>query len=211
MGIFLDSANPDDVRRAQELGFVKAVTTNPTLIARSGRSGLDVLSELVELFDGHVFYQVTADTVEKRFDQAWEAHRIRPDRVIIKVPATTQNLAMTARLVAAGIECAVTAVASPAQAYLAAQVEASFVAPYISRLTQHVGGSLDVVRDIARLLENTQTEILAASIKSVDEAVAVMLAGAQHVTLPLELIMAMGEHELSQQAIEEFHAQHHGE
>lgn len=206
MGVYLDSANPDDARRAQSLGLVEAVTTNPTLIARTGRPGLDVLSELVEIFDGHVFYQVTADTVEQRYDQAWEAHEIRPDKVIIKIPATTENIAMTSRLVDAGIECAVTAVASPAQAFLAAQAQASFVAPYVHRLTQHTGDGLAIVRDMAQLLAGTQTEILAASLKSVDEIVAVMLAGAHHVTVPLDLILAMGEHELSRKAIEEFNA-----
>ncbi len=206
MGVYLDSANPDDARRAQLLGLVEGVTTNPTLIGQTGRPGLEVLSELVEIVDGHVFYQVTADTVEQRYDQAWEAHEIRPDRVIIKIPATTENIAMAARLVDAGIECAVTAVASPAQAYLAAQAHASFVAPYVSRLTQQLGDGLVIVRDMARLLHGTQTEILAASLKSVDDVVAAMLAGAHHVTIPLNLILAMGEHELSRQAIEEFDA-----
>jgi transaldolase len=206
VGVYLDSANPDDARRAQALGLVEGVTTNPTLIGQTGRPGLDVLSELVEIFDGHVFYQVTAAAVEQRYDQAWEAHEIRPDKVIVKIPATTENIAMAARLIDAGIECAITAVASPAQAYFAAQAQASFVAPYVSRLTRQFGDGLAVVRDMARLLHGTQTEILAASLKSVDEVTAALLAGAQHVTIPLDLILAMGEHDLSWQAIEEFNA-----
>lgn len=204
MGIFLDSASPADAKRAQELGFLEGVTTNPSLIAKTGRPGLDVLDELVEIVDGHVFYQVTADSVEARYDQAWEAHEVRPDKVIVKIPATTENVAMMVKLVQNGIECAVTAVASPAQAYLAAQANASFVAPYVNRLTRQLGDGLAIVRDIRAILAGTQTEILAASLKSVDEVVAVMLAGAHHVTLPLDLILAMGEHPFSQQVIEEF-------
>lgn len=206
MGIFLDSADLADAQRAQELGFLEGVTTNPALIAKTGRPGLDVLSDLVEIVSGHVFYQVTGATVEERYDQAWEAHEVRPDKVIVKIPATIENMAMMVRLVQNGIECAITAVASPAQAYLASQAQASFVAPYVNRLTRQYGDGLAIVRDIRAVLAGTSTEILAASLKSVDEVVAAMIAGAQHVTLPLDLILAMGEHEFTQQAIAEFNA-----
>jgi transaldolase len=206
VGVYLDSAHPSDARRAQQLGFVEAITTNPTLIARTGRPRLEVLAELVEIFDGHVFYQVTAPTVEGRYDQAWEAHEVRPDKVVIKIPASVENLTMAARLIDSGIECAITAVFGPAQAYLAAQVEATFVIPYVNRITRQLGDGLAVVRDVAQILRGTQTEVLAAGLKTVDEVVATLLAGAQHVTIPLELILAMGEHELSRQAIEEFNA-----
>ena len=99
---------------------------------------------------------------------------------------------------------------SPAQAYLAAQVEATFAIPYVSRITRQLGDGLAVVRDVAQILRGTQTEVLAASLKTVDEVVATLLAGAQHVTIPLDLILAMGEHELSRQAIEEFNASMQG-
>ena len=206
MSIMLDSANPEDVRRARELGFVEDVTTNPTLIAKTGRPPLDVLSELVEIAPAHVFYQLTAPTVEARYDQAWEAHEIRPDKVILKIPATTENIAMAARLAQQGIECAITAAASPAQAYLAAQAQAAYVIPYVNRLTRTYGDGLAVVRQFAAILQGTETEVLAASLKSVDEVVGALLAGAQHVTLPLELILALGEHEFSRQAIADFDA-----
>jgi transaldolase len=206
VGVYLDSAHPGDALRAEQLGYVDAITTNPTLIARTGRPGLEVLGELVEIFDGHVFYQVTAPTVEGRYDQAWEAHEVRPDKVVVKIPATVENLTMAAKLIDAGIECAITAVYSPAQAYLAAQVEATFAIPYVNRITRQLGDGLAVVRDVAQILRGTQTEVLAASLKTVDEVVATLLAGAQHVTIPLELILAMGEHELSRQAIEESNA-----
>ena len=206
MAIYLDSANLDDVREAQKLGFVAAVTTNPTLIAQTGRPGRDVLRDILDLFDKLVFYQVTAPTVQGRIDQAWEAHRLRPSQIVIKVPATTENLPVVAELTAGGITCLLTAIASPAQAYLAAQVNARYIAPYVSRLTRDLGDGIAIVRDMARILAGTQTMILAASLKSVDETVAALLAGAQHVTLPLNLIKAMGEHELTHQAILQFNA-----
>jgi transaldolase len=204
MGIYLDSANPDDARRAQELGFVEGITTNPRLIAATNRPGLEVLADLVEIFDGHVFYQLTALTVETRTDEAWQAYQIRPDKVILKIPATTENLAMVSRLVPAGIECAMTAVYSPAQAFLAAQVRASFVIPYINRMNRQLGDGLSVVRDMVRAIEHTPTEVLAASFKAIDEVIAAILAGVRHLTLPLDLLLAMGEHELSRQAIADF-------
>jgi transaldolase len=204
MAIYVDSADAGDARRAKELGFVKGVTTNPVHIAKTGRPGLDVLRELLETFDGPVFYQVTASTVEERIAQVSEAHNLGPGRVVIKVPATTDNYTIVSRLAPSGITFCVTAACSAAQAYLAAQAGARYVAPYVNRLTRQLGDGLTVVRDMARILEGTPTSILAASLKSVDEVVASILAGAGDVTMPLELILALGEHELSQQAIAEF-------
>ena len=206
MAIFVDSADPDDARRAQALGFVGAVTTNPSLVAKVGRPALELLHELLEIFDGPVFYQVTAETVAGRADQAWEAYRVAPQRVVVKIPAASENLPLAKELAAAGMMTCVTAVCSAAQAYLAAQVQARYVAPYVNRLTRQLGDGVAVVRDMAAILRGTQTEILAASLKAVQEAEAALLAGAHHITVPLDLIVAMGEHEFSQQAIAEFDA-----
>ncbi len=93
-----------------------------------------------------------------------------------------------------------------AQAVLAALVGAAYVAPYVSRLTRHLGDGPAIVREMAAVVRGSRTRIIAASLKSSSEAVAALLAGAHDVTLPLDLILAMGEHELSRQAIEEFDA-----
>lgn len=206
MGLYLDSASREDALAGQQLDFLEGITTNPKLIAQTGQPGLEVLGDLVEIFDGHVFYQVTADSVEARTDEAWAAYQIRPDKVVIKVPATTENMAMVSRLAPAGIECAITAVYSPAQAFLATQVRASFVIPYVSRMMRHMGQdeALAVVRDMVTVVEGTQTRVLAASFKSVEEVIATLKTGVRHLTVPLNLITGMGEHTLSQQAIEEF-------
>jgi transaldolase len=204
MAIYIDSADVDDARRARALGFVKGVTTNPSHIAKTGRPGLEVLHELLEIFDGPVFYQVTTGTVQERIDQVWEAYNTRPGYVVIKVPATTENYTIVSKLAPSGITFCVTAACSAAQAYLAAQAGAVYIAPYVNRLTRQLGDGLAVVRDMARILQGTQTSVLAASLKTVEEVVASLLAGARDVTMPLDLIMALGEHELSQQAIVEF-------
>jgi transaldolase len=202
LAIFLDSANPQHARRARALGFVKGITTNPALVAETGRPGLEVLAELLDIFDGPVFYQVTAHSLEARIDEAWEAYKLRPDRVVIKIPATTENLSLVPRL--CGIGVAITCVFSPAQAYVAAQAGALYVAPYVNRATRLLGDGPGLVRKMVDILKNTKTEVLAASIKSLDEALETLYAGAHHLTLPLELIEAMGEHDLTIQAIEEF-------
>lgn len=210
MPLYLDSADLDDVRRAMALGFVYGVTTNPTLIARTGRPGLDVLRDLIELTTGPIFYQVTAPTIEGCIAQAHEASAMAPYRVIVKIPATTDYIGMAAALANEGLSCAVTAVSSPAQAYLAAQARADYVAPYVNRLTRHLGDGIAILREIAGVLQGTRTRILAASLKTPEEVVAALLAGAHDVTLPLDVILAMGEHPLSQQAIEDFNASMRG-
>lgn len=204
MAIYLDSANPDDARQAQNLGFVHGITTNPRLMAQTGRPPFDVLSELVEVFEGHVFYQVTAPTLEERTDEAWKAYKIRPDKVIIKVPATSDNISLVSRLVPAGIECAMTAVYSPAQAFLASEVRASFVIPYFNRMQRLLDNADRVLQDITTVLAESETETLVASFKSLDEITAALRMGIRHLTLPLDLILTMGDHRLTQQAIDEF-------
>jgi transaldolase len=210
MSIYLDSANPDDARHAQELGFITSITTNPKIVASVGRPAMELLHELVAIFDGPVWYQVTARTLEGRLDEARKAYAVAPEKVIAKIPITTENMIMVAQLVSEGIPCGVTAVYSPAQVYLAAQAGASYVAPYVNRMTRQLGDGLAVVREMAAILQGTKTEIVAASLKSVQEVSDVLLAGAHHVTIPLDLILQMGDHELSEQAIEEFDAYAHG-
>jgi transaldolase len=207
MAIYLDSADIEDVHRAKALGFVRAVTTNPTHIAKTRRPGLDVLREILTVFDKPIFYQVTAESLEARIDQIWEAHEMGAGRVVIKVPATTENYTIVSQLAPSGITFCVTAACNAIQAYLAAQVGAAFVAPYVNRLTRQLGDGLAVVRGMASMLQGTETRVLAASLKSVDEVAAALMAGADHVTMPLDLIMALGEHELTRQAMAEFAAQ----
>lgn len=202
MALYMDSAQPEDARRAQQLGFIEAITTNPILVAKAGRPGLELLAEILDIFEGPVFYQVSGDTPEACIDAAWEAYQVHPGRVIIKIPVTLDNLAIVPKL--SGIDVAITAVFSPAQAYLAAQAGAVYVAPYVNRITRAGGDGPATVRQMVEAVHGTKTEIVAASIKTVEETLAVLRAGAHHLTLPLDLIEAMADHTLSRQAIEEF-------
>lgn len=204
MALFLDSADIKDVRLASELGFVAGVTTNPSLVAKTGRPAVTVIQDILEITTGPVFFQVTAETVGGRAEQARSAFKSAPERLIVKIPATTENLSLAARLKEEGIACAITAVSSPSQTYLATLAEASYVAIYVNRLTRQMGDGIAVLRDSVAITQRTSTRVLAASLKSVDEVVAAILTGAHDITIPLDLILKLGEHELSQKAIEEF-------
>lgn len=206
--LLLDSADVAAARRAAALGFVRGVTTNPTLMAASGRPADTVIPELADLVTGTVFYQLTAETPEAREAEAHRFASLRPGRVGIKVPTTTENLALVARLVADGMTCAMTAIFSPGQALLALEAGASFVIPYVNRTTRLYGDGPGLVGQMRGVIDasGSPMRILAASVKSPEEAVAALLAGAHDLTLPLPVIEALGEHPGSIAAIEEFRA-----
>ncbi len=207
MAIYLDSASVEDARRAAELGFVAGVTTNPKLVARAGRAAEEVIPELCDaLGEGLVFYQLTAPTVEEREVEARRFAALRPGRVVLKIPCTTENLVLLRRLVDEGFACAATAVFSAHQALLACEAGADYIIPYVNRATRLQGDGVALVAELAAVVEATGglSEILAASFHGVSEVVQAVLAGADHVTLPLSLLLALGDHPLSEQAIVEF-------
>lgn len=204
MALFLDSADIDDVRRANRLGFVAGVTTNPALVAKTGREVTKVVQEILEITTGPVFLQVTAEALEARAEQARSAFKLAPERMVVKIPATTENISLAAQLSRERIACAITAVSGPAQAYVSALAGAAYVAIYVNRLSRQMGDGIAVLRNSVAITQNSPTRILAASLKSVDEVIAALLAGASDITIPLALILQLGEHELSQKAIEEF-------
>jgi transaldolase len=205
MGIFIDSADVQEVKRAVGLGFVTGCTTNPTLMAQVKAKPADVTAELCRLVPGPVFYQVTAETIDAREAEGRAVSRLAPDKVVLKIPATTGNMTLVTRL-APEIPCAVTAVYSPAQAWLAANAGARYVIPYVNRAARLLGDGVKLVREIAAAVaaSGRQVDVVAASIKTPDEAAAAAVAGARHLTLPLAVILALGNHPLSDAAITEF-------
>lgn len=202
--ILVDSAKADEVRDAVRLGFVTAVTTNPTLMAAAGRPAADVIRELSAIVPGTVFYQLTADTEAGRVAEAEAMLAVAPGRVGLKVPATTDNMRLVARFREHPV--AVTAIFGGAQAVVAAAAGARYVIPYVNRTTRLVGDGLAWVRQLRAICDATggRTEVLAASIKSPDEAVATLLAGAHHLSMPLAVLRALGDHALSDATIVEF-------
>lgn len=207
MALYLDSASTDQVRRARELGCIVGVTTNPKILAGVDRSADQVLPELCDaLGEGTVFYQLTAPSVSAREVEARRVADLRPGCIGLKIPCTTENLGLVPRLSEAGLTCAVTAVFSAHQALLASEVGADYVIPYVNRATRQMGDGIALVETMATVIEATgaSTEILAASFRSLSEVVQALQAGADHVTIPFDLMEALGDHPLSERAIEDF-------
>lgn len=205
MALYLDSAEIEDVRQAMALGFVAGITTNPMLIARTGRSAQEVIADLCGLSPGAVFYQLTERTPEAMEAEARRFHALSPEQVVLKVPCDLQGLALVARI-SSEIPCALTAVFSAAQACLAGEAGARYAIPYVNRMTKLSGDGLALLSSMAEVLTRAGqgTEILAASLKSPTEVVSALTHGAHHVTVPLAVIREMAEHLLSILAIEEF-------
>ncbi len=203
MALYLDSASVDDARRAVDLGFVAGATTNPILVARSGQSAEQVIADLCEVLPGTVFHQVT-QAPGLSLDDEIARFRAISDRVAFKLPCTFDYLKAVHVLSEQDVVCAVTAVFSPAQVYLAAEAGARHVIPYVNRTTRLVGDGPALVAQMAALLADSDCEILAASIKSPEEAVESRLAGAHHLTLAWEVLTLMAQHRLTEEAIVEF-------
>jgi len=205
MGLFLDSARIEEVRRAVELGFLAGVTTNPTIMAKVTGSPKDIIRQICVIAPGPVFYQVTAKTAAEREREGREFSAISPEKVVLKIPATTENMALMARF-SRDIPCAATAVYSGHQTLMACEAGARYVIPYVNRATRLLGDGYRLVAEMAAVLKASgrSAEILAASIKSADEATQAVLAGANHLTLPMDILASLGNHPLSDAAIEEF-------
>lgn len=213
MGILIDSADIDEVRKATGFGWVTGVTTNPSLLAKRPGDPFEIISEICASSSGPVFYQVTAGTGDGRVEEARRFHKIAPGRLVIKIPATHENMGVVSALTAQGVHCAATAVYAAHQALAACAAGAGYLIPYVNRATRLLGqgttgldGGLQLVEELAATIRATgcRTEIVAASIKSPTEAAAAVRAGAHHLTLPLAVIEVLGEHELSDQAVEQF-------
>ena len=210
MAILLDSASVDDAAAAAELGFVHGITTNPTLMARETKEPLSHLERLLSAFPrGPVCYQPTSTSLPDLSDGARAASSLAPDRVVIKLPATLDAIRVAAALVGDGIRCALTAVYSPAQALLAHEVGCVWVIPYVDRAARQSVGGLVVVDSLAAILERlrSSTRILAASLKSGPQVVDSILHGAHDITAPLEVLVGLPAHPLTESAVREFSAQ----
>jgi transaldolase len=201
----LDSAFAKDARQAMALGFVGGITTNPTLMAKVDGKPADIVAELADLCPGPVFYQLTAATVAEREIEARRFLALRPN-IALKIAMTTENLALAAKFVKEGAKVGMTACYSAAQTYLACQTDVTYSIAYVNRSARLQGDGSALVSEMRAVVEacETSTRILVASLKSPAEVVHAVVAGAHAVTVPLALMLEMGNHTLSDQAIAEF-------
>jgi transaldolase len=203
MAIYLDSAIVSEAEIASRMGWVKGITTNPTLLAKSDHPSETTLKKLTQLTSGPVFYQLMSSDFEGMLAEGKKAFEIIGKQTVLKIPATPVGFTVVANL-SPEITCSVTAIYSAAQAAVAREAGARMAIAYVNRATRLLGDGIALVRDMASVLNGSNTEILAASIKSPEEAAASLQAGAHHLTLPLSMLQAMTTHEFSDNTVEEF-------
>ena len=207
--IYLDSAILEEAEAAVKLGWVKGITTNPTLLAKSPLSPQECLQQLSKICPGELYYQLCADDFEEMIAEGYHAAEIVGKKLVLKIPATELGFRVTARL-SSEIDCSVTAIYSPIQAAIAAEAGAKYAIAYVNRATRLLGDGLALVAQMSAILQDSSTEILAASIKSPAEASDTLQAGAHHLTVPLAILQAMTTHQLSLDTVAEFSANGRG-
>lgn len=203
MAFYLDSAIISEAQIVKEWGWVKGITTNPTLLAKSEFSPEETLTQLKHLIAGEIYYQLTASDFQGMVKEGRKAFELLGEQTVLKIPATTIGFQVVANL-SPEIPCSVTAIYSAAQAAVAMEAGAKYAIAYVNRATRLLGDGIALVKEMANILDGSPTKILAASIKSPEEAAATLQAGSDHLTLPFEILKAMTTHELSEKTVIEF-------
>ena len=207
MKFFIDTANVEDIRKANDMGIICGVTTNPSLIAKEGRDFNQVIKEIASIVDGPISGEVKATTTdaEGMIKEGREIAAIHPN-MIVKIPMTTEGLKAVKVLTAEGIKTNVTLIFSAHQALLAARAGATYVSPFLGRLDDISVCGTDLIRDIVEIFEvaGIDTEIIAASVRHPMHVTECALAGADIATVPYKVLEQMTHHPLTDQGIEKF-------
>ena len=207
MKFFIDTANVDDIRKANDMGVICGVTTNPSLIAKEGRDFTEVIKEITSIVDGPISGEVKATTVdaEGMVAEGREIAAIHPN-MIVKIPMTVEGLKAVKVLSAEGIKTNVTLIFSANQALLAARAGATYVSPFLGRLDDISSPGIELIEDIVQIFGNydISTEIIAASIRNTVHVTECALAGADIATVPYAVIEQMTKHPLTDQGIVKF-------
>jgi fructose-6-phosphate aldolase, TalC/MipB family len=207
MKLFIDTANVDDIRKANDMGVICGVTTNPSLIAKEGRDFGEVIKEITTIVDGPISGEVKATTVdaEGMIKEGREIAKIHPN-MIVKIPMTVEGLKAVKVLSAEGIKTNVTLIFAANQALLAARAGATYVSPFLGRLDDVNQSGISLIEDIVSIFSNydIQTEIIAASIRTTVHVTECALAGADIATVPYSIIEQMTKHPMTDQGIAKF-------
>ncbi len=205
MKIFLDTADVAEIREANDMGLIDGVTTNPSLIARTGRPFHEVVTEICGIVNGPISAETTASDARGMQAEGEELARIHPN-VTVKIPMTTEGLKATRVLSNKGIKTNVTLVFQPLQGLLAAKCGASFVSPFIGRLDDVSAEGMPMVRDLLRMLQNYRypTEVIVASVRHPIHVAQAALAGAHVVTIPFKVLKQLTQHPLTDIGLEKF-------
>jgi transaldolase len=205
MKLYIDTANLEEIRRANSMGIICGVTTNPSLVAKEGVSFEKRLRDIALEVDGPVSAEVVSPEADGMVTEGERLASIGPN-IVIKVPMTEQGLVATKALAGKGIKVNMTLVFSANQALLAALAGAAYVSPFVGRMDDIGNDGIQVVSDIVRMFDihGIETEIIAASIRHPMHVTQAALAGAHIATVPYKVLQAMVKHPLTDIGIERF-------
>lgn len=205
MKFFIDTADIKEIREANRRGWVDGVTTNPSLIAKTGRPFKDVIKDICMEVKGPVSAEVIALEHQKMYEEGRELAKIH-DNVVVKIPMTEEGLMAVRMFAAERIKTNVTLVFSPLQALLVAKAGASMVSPFVGRLDDIATNGMELISQIAQIYDNYdfQTEILVASVRHPVHIVEAALTRAHIVTIPFKVMQSLAKHPLTDRGIDIF-------
>jgi transaldolase len=205
MQIFIDSADIEEIRDAAAMGVVDGVTTNPSLVAKTGRPFRDVLVDICEVIDGPISAEVIATDYDGMMKEARSLAKMH-DNIVVKIPLIAEGLKAVRTLTDEGIRTNVTLCFSPTQGLLAAKAGATYVSPFIGRIDDISGDGMEIVQQLVTIYQNYNltTQVLAASIRHPVHVVQASLIGADVATLPHKVIHQLLKHPLTDSGLERF-------
>ena len=206
MKFFIDTADIKEIAAANELGLVDGVTTNPSLIAKSGRDFHEVLKEIIALVDGPISAEVVATDAVGMISEGEELAKLNPEKIVIKLPITEEGLKATKVLSQKGFKTNLTLIFSPLQALLAAKAGATYVSPFVGRLDDIGHCGMEIVDQIRTIFDNYgyATEIIVASVRSPQHVLEAGLMGADICTIPYSVMLQLTKHPLTDIGLEKF-------
>ena len=205
MKMFIDTANVDHIREANDLGVICGVTTNPSLIAKEGRDFVEVVKEITTIVDGPISAEVISLDHEGMVAEAEELVKIH-ENIVIKIPMTLEGLKAVKILSAKGVKTNVTLIFSATQALMAARAGATYVSPFLGRVDDIGSVGMTLIEDIVQIFDihGLDTEIIAASIRNPLHVVDAAKAGCHIATIPYNVLIQMSKHPLTDNGIERF-------
>ena len=205
MKFYIDTADISEIREANKRGWVDGVTTNPTLVAKTGRPFVDVLKDICKEVDGPISAEVVSLQADKMYEEGRELAKIH-DNIVVKIPMTEDGLIAVRRFAAEGIRTNVTLCFSPLQALLVAKAGASFVSPFVGRLDDIATDGMHLISQIIQIFNNYsfKTQVLVASIRHPIHILQAAQQGAHISTIPFKVMQQLAKHPLTDKGIESF-------
>jgi len=205
MKFFLDTANVDEIREAAATGLVDGVTTNPSLVAKTGRSYIEVLKEICTVVNGPISAEVVTNTLDSMIEEGQKLAEIH-ENIVVKLPMTDTGIRAAGKLVYENIPVNMTLIFSPLQALICGKIGVDYVSPFVGRLDDVAHFGMDLVEDIMTIYDqyNFDTEVIVASVRHPTHILEAAQVGAHISTVPLKVFNQMFKHPLTDIGVEKF-------